>query len=99
MSDGAQTNPSLDRSEHIDENVSAKRVGMYVWDGSNWQRSNGAMGKLVTVAFDYVGYANTDTITDTYTYKTGGSGGATVATVTVVYTDTTKTQPLTITRT
>ena len=38
MSDGAQTNPSIDRAEHVDENVSAKRNANYVWDGSNWQR-------------------------------------------------------------
>jgi len=44
---------------------------------------------LVTEDFDYVSVAY-DTTTDTYTFKSGGSGGDTVATVTVTYTDSTK---------
>ena len=40
MSDGALTNPSIDRSEHVDENISAKRVVVYSWNGSNWVRTN-----------------------------------------------------------
>lgn len=39
---------------------------------------------------DYVSNAPTST-TDVFTFKTGGSGGTTVGTVTVVYTDSTKT--------
>lgn len=38
---------------------------------------------------DYIGVAYAAT-TDTYTFKTGGSGGSTVATVVVTYTDSTK---------
>jgi len=55
-------------------------------------------GKLVTVPFDYVGVAYPNSTTETYTYKTGGSGGTTVATVTVVYTDATKANISTVTR-
>lgn len=40
-------------------------------------------------AYDYVGLAVAST-TDTYTFKSGGAGGATVATVTITYTDSTK---------
>lgn len=40
-------------------------------------------------AYDYVGQSQAST-TDTWTFKTGGSGGTTVATVTITYTDSTK---------
>lgn len=40
-------------------------------------------------AYDYVSLATAST-TDTYTFKTGGSGGTTVATITITYTDSTK---------
>ena len=40
-------------------------------------------------AYDYMGVSQTDT-TDIYTYKTGGSGGTTVATMTITYIDSTK---------
>lgn len=39
--------------------------------------------------YDYVSLATAST-TDTYTFKTGGSGGTTVATITITYTDSTK---------
>lgn len=38
------------------------------------------------VAYDYIGYTATSGTVDTYTYKTGGSGGTTTATVTITYT-------------
>lgn len=38
---------------------------------------------------DYVGYTATSGTVDTFVYKTGGSGGTTVATVTVTYVDST----------
>lgn len=49
--------------------------------------------------FDYVAYTNTNTTTDTYVFKSGGSGGTTTNTIVIVYTDTTKTQPSTVTKT
>ena len=42
---------------------------------------------LITKAFDYIGVAYPDTSTEVYTYKTGGAGGTTVGTITVVYQD------------
>lgn len=54
---------------------------------------------LIPFAFDYVAYTNTSPTIDTYVYKTGGSGGATVATITITYTDSTKTQVSTVART
>ena len=44
---------------------------------------------LDIAAYDYVSVAEAAT-TDVYTYKTGGAGGTTVATVTVSFSDSTK---------
>lgn len=51
---------------------------------------SGGLGQLVTEDYDYIAVAYPSTTSETYTYKTGGVGGTTVATITVVYTDTTK---------
>ena len=45
---------------------------------------------LVKVAYDYIDVDESGGTTDVFTYKSGGSGGSTVATVTVTYTDATK---------
>lgn len=45
---------------------------------------------LVNVAYDYVSVNYTSATQEIYTFKTGGSGGTTVATVTINYTDSTK---------
>ena len=45
---------------------------------------------LIQVEYDYVGVTYPTTTSEVYTYKAGGSGGTTVSTVTVVYTNTTK---------
>jgi Tfp pilus assembly protein PilW len=60
--------------------------------------SGGGTG-LVPFSYDYIAYTNTSSTVDTYVYKTGGSGGTTVATITITYTDTTKTQISTVART
>jgi hypothetical protein len=44
---------------------------------------------LLPVAYDYITYTSGST-TDTYVFKTGGSGGATVKTITITFVDTTK---------
>ena len=41
-------------------------------------------------AYDYVGVTYPTGTSEVYVFKTGGSGGTTVATVTLVYSDTTK---------
>ncbi len=53
---------------------------------------------LVNVTFDYISAAYPTTTQEVYTYKTGGSGGTTVATITVNYTDTTKNYITNVTR-
>lgn len=72
-------------------NGQVEAVQMYVWDGVKPALWTGAItnGGIVTGSYDYVSvvYAST---TDTYTFKTGGSGGTLVATVVITYTDSTK---------
>lgn len=41
-------------------------------------------------SYDYISVAYPVNTTEVYTFKVGGSGGSTVATVTIVYTDSTK---------
>lgn len=48
--------------------------------------------------YDYISAAYPQTDTEVYTYKTGGSGGTTVGTVTVVYTDANKTAISSVTK-
>lgn len=56
-------------------------------------------GLLDGAAYDYVGVTLPNSVAEAYAFKTGGSGGTTVATVTVVYTDANKTTLSSITRT
>lgn len=49
-------------------------------------------------AYDYVTFTPAST-TDTYVFKTGGSGGTTVNTITITYTDSTKTVLSTVAKT
>lgn len=48
--------------------------------------------------YDYVSYTAGAT-TDTYVFKTGGAGGTTIGTITISYTDATKTVPTTFIKT
>jgi len=45
---------------------------------------------LIPSAYDYIDVNLAGATTDVYTYKTGGSGGTTVATLTLTYSDATK---------
>lgn len=49
-------------------------------------------------AWDYLSLS-ISSATETYTFKTGGASGTTVATVTIVYTDATRADILTVTKT
>jgi hypothetical protein len=86
--------------------VTTGDIMVYVWDGSAWipQKANttGEIiigGSLVKEDYDYISAAYPDSTTETYTFKNGGSGGTTVATVTVVYTDATKENLSSVTKT
>lgn len=54
---------------------------------------------LTPSTFDYVAVTYPSPTQEVYTFKTGGSGGTTVATITVNYTDSTKNNLLDATRT
>lgn len=54
---------------------------------------------LILPAYDYVSVAYPDGVTEVYTFKSGGSGGITVATVTIVYTASDKANLSTVTKT
>jgi hypothetical protein len=58
-----------------------------------------AGNSMVPSVWDYLKVTYPLGTTEVYTFKTGGSGGTTVSTVTVVYTDSTKANVDTVTRT
>ena len=64
----------------------------YMWDGS-------VTSGLNIAAYDYVGVGYPTSTSETFTFKTGGSSGTTVATVTLVYTDATKADLSSVTKT
>lgn len=51
----------------------------------NAQDVNVLNGMLSGIEFDFVSMVIDPSTTETYTFKTGGSGGTTVATITIVY--------------
>lgn len=55
-------------------------------------------GMLEGVSYDYIS-RSVVTVTETWTFKTGGAGGTTVAIIDIVYTDATLADILTVTRT
>jgi hypothetical protein len=87
-SNGGNTLPRITKAEHIGpndtgDNIEAKRVANYYWDGSNWQRIGAG---LVPSSYDYIALSDyTGANPGTVTYKQGGSGGTTVATLTITY--------------
>lgn len=56
------------------------------------------VNSIINFQYDYVSVAYTDADTETYTFKTGGSGGTTVGTIVVNYTDSTKENISNVTR-
>lgn len=54
---------------------------------------------LTLTNYDYVSLALTDSVTETYTFKIGGSGGTTTNTIVIVYTDSGKGTLSTVTKT
>ena len=80
--------PSVVAAEHIGpeatgDNIEAKRVAVYNWNGEEWER----MGAGLTpgASFDYIDVAATSSTKDTITFKQGGSGGTTVRTIEINY--------------
>lgn len=84
--------PSIDQEEH-DDTYGVKKVATFGWDGSKMVQlltnSSGSLvtGNLVPEKFDYISITYTGGNPTTVVYKTGGSGGTTVATLTLVWGD------------
>lgn len=72
-----------------------KQSGVWVaWDGSTRETVG-----MIPKVYDYISYTATSSTVDTYVYKSGGSGGTTVATLTVTWSDSTHTTLSSIART
>jgi hypothetical protein len=96
--------PAIENAEHIDpattgDNIAAKKVASYGWNGATWGRQPLSGAGFVTSAYDYVGVDNSGSTTKIFTFKTGGSGGTTVNTVTLNYADSTKANLTSVVRT
>lgn len=92
--DGGNSVPRITKAEHIGpddtgDNIEAKRVATYGWDGSNWQRQG--LQLTPNKDYDYIDVQQTSSTVETYVFKTGGSGGTTVQTIVVTYTSSAKT--------
>ena len=82
-----ETNPSIDRSEH-NNTAKAKRVLPLAWNGSGYTIPG--LTLAAGVDYNYIDVQQTSSTVDTYVFKTGGSGGTTVRTITVTYTSSSK---------
>ena len=104
MASQATAVSDIERAEHLNyaAGTGVKRVSIYN-DGAQvnaaTEETLQAVAGLNIPKFDYINGTETDTTTETYVFKTGGSGGTTVATVVVVFSDATKTFITSITKT
>jgi len=86
-----------DRHLELNKNSGQVTIPVTIFDSAGNQTT--VQGGLVGAPFDYIVRVLTNSTTETYTYKTGGSTGTTVATVTVVYTDSSLGTVSTVTKT
>lgn len=93
MAEDAISAQEIANREHLaptktGDNVAAKRVASYNYDPitHNWNRST-AGAALVQAPYDYVGFSNADGNGNYQTaiFKSGGSAGSTVATLSITY--------------
>lgn len=90
MAEGPIGEQEIANREHIalpktGDNIAAKRVANYGFGtDTNWLRTP---LPFVDQAFDYIGFTNADGNGNyqTWTFKTGGSGGTTIRTMAVTY--------------
>ncbi len=90
--------PSIDQEEHdTTGGANTKKVLNYGWDGTNKIRlkvnSSGQLdaidsvtNSLVPAVYDYISLSYTGSNLTGVIFKTGGSGGTTVSTLTLAYT-------------
>ena len=86
----------LNQLEHDPVNH-AKRVDNYVWNTDTGICERMSTGLQAGKDFDYVDVQQTNSTTETYVFKTGGSSGTTVQTIVVVYTSSAKSDIDTVT--
>lgn len=91
MAKGGIGNIANDKSVNISTRGAIDALSVEIVD-ANGNQLGGTTGiltlestGLVPKVYDYISYAS-GTLTDVYTYKTGGANGATVATLTVTWT-------------
>lgn len=83
----------LDNAEHLQSGAfGAKKVILYNSSGSE-------ISSLGLPSYDYVSMTISPATTETYVFKSGGASGTTVATVVIVYTDSTRADISTVTKT
>lgn len=97
MSKTGNVVPSITKAEHIGpddtgDNIEAKRVASYVWDGAAWARMTQPGGGFTAgTDYDFIDVQQTSATVETFVFKLGGSGGTTVRTIVLTYTDLNKT--------
>lgn len=82
-----------------DHGLDAIRKSTVAISASEYQIRTLLSNALVNVAYDYIAATYPSATQEVYTYKTGGSGGTTVATITVNYVDSSKNYILNVART
>ncbi len=92
--------PELTRKEHEGKGLESKRVTVLGYlHGSDapvrlsaTDNNNGTFALLTRPAinYNYLDVQQTSATVETYVFKTGGSGGTTVQTIVITYTDSTK---------
>lgn len=78
------TDPNLNRDEHLESNVTGKRVFPYGLGTSIYEAMP---APLIDTAWDYLGFTNPDGNGNyqTWVFRNGGSGGTTVRTLDVTW--------------
>lgn len=76
----------INQREH-NADASAKRVSLRSFNAStgNWDNTSLSMGKIVYEQYDYISLTPDSSRPTSVVYKLGGSGGTTVATLTIAY--------------
>lgn len=88
MADQFRGNSPYERKEH-NEAASAKRVVPYFFNGTTY--IPGGLNQVAGIDYDYLDVQQTDSDTETFVFKIGGSGGSTVRMIVVNYTSSAKT--------
>lgn len=91
-------NVANDKSVNVSTRGLKDVLSVELVDASGNQITSLASGGFSVGSYDFVSLAQTS-LSDIYTFKSGGSNGTLVATITIVYVDTTKNVISTVTKT